>query len=85
MSFFIEREGPYDIRKGAVFILPPARPTTQGTNSTPFRCTLICNQLPSSIKSSKSTAELKTNLKHLENIGCAFVLCRVFFLGNFLP
>ena len=70
ITFFIEREVPYDIRKGAMLI-HPAKLTTQGTNSTPFGATLMCNLLPSSIKSSKSIAELKTNLKQHENIDCA--------------
>ena len=52
-------------------LIHPAKLTTQGTNSTPFGATLMCNLLPSSIKSSKSIAELKTNLKQHENIDCA--------------
>ena len=56
-DFFREREAPYNLKKDAVVFLPPARPTTCGKNSTHFHGTLIWNQLPSLIKSSKSIIE----------------------------
>ena len=54
---FREREAPINLRKVAVFFLALARSTTPGKNSAHFRGTLIWNQLPSSIKSSKSIIE----------------------------
>ena len=45
---------------------PPVNLTIHGSNSTCFLGMLIWNQLPSSIKSIKSTAELKRNLKQPE-------------------
>ena len=73
-SFFREREVPYNLRNNAVLFLPPARSTTHGTDSALFLYPLICNQLPSSLKSSKSNAEFKTNLKQLKNIDCSCVI-----------
>ena len=61
--FFREKKVPYILRKGAVLFLPPARSTTHGVNSAHFRGILIYNQLPSSIKPSKSIIEFNTNLK----------------------
>ena len=66
--FFRQRKGLFNLRKSAVFFLPSARSRTHGTNSTQFCGTLIRNQLPSSIKSSKSITKFKANLKHFENI-----------------
>ena len=45
--FSREREVPYNLRKGAVVYLPPARLATRGTNSAHFCGKLIWNQLPS--------------------------------------
>ena len=53
-----------------MIFLPPASLTTGGTNSAHFRDTLIWNQLLSSINSSKSIIETKTNLKQRGNIDC---------------
>ena len=58
MQHFIrEREAPYNLKKGVVVFVPPARSTTRGENSIHFRGTLIWNQLPSSIKSSQAISE----------------------------
>lgn len=73
-SFF--REAPYNLRKSAVFFIPPARATTYATNSAPFRGTLIWNRLPSSIKASKSITEFQTNLKIFGNIDCGCFISR---------
>ena len=59
-----------------MFFLPLARSTIHGNNFAHFRGTLTWNQLPISIKSSKSIAELKINLKKLGNIDCGCVVCR---------
>ena len=54
-SFFTHKEIPYNLRKGQVLSLPPARSTYYGTNSVHFRGSLIWNNLPRYIKSSRST------------------------------
>ena len=55
---------------------PSAMPTTHGTNSTPFRGTIVWNQLPSSIKSSRLLLNLKPNLKELRKIDSGIALSR---------
>ena len=74
--FFWKGKVPYNLRKVAVLYLPPASSTNHQTNSANFRRTLICNQLPISIKPSKSIIEFKTNLKRFGNIDCGCVICR---------
>ena len=63
-SFFTHEEIPYNLRKGQVLSLPPARSTYYGTNSVHFRGSLIWNNLPSYIKSSRSVCEFKNNIKN---------------------
>ena len=60
-SFFTHKEIPYNLRKGQVLSLPSARSTFYGTNSVHFRGSLIWNNLPSYIKSSRSVCEFKNN------------------------
>ena len=74
-----------------MLFLPSARSAIRGKNSTHLRGILIWNQLPSSIKSSKSVIELlKTNLKQLGKVDCGcvifvFSLMHVFiFISSFL-
>ena len=62
-----------------MIFLPHARSTTHGTNLVGFRGTLIWNQLPSSIKSSKPIIVFKTNLKQLFNIECFYICSLVFY------
>ena len=64
-----EREVPYILRNGAILFLSPARSSTHEINSAHFCGTLIWNQLPNTIKSSKSIIEFKANLKQLWNNG----------------
>ena len=75
-SFFTHKEITYNLRKGQVLSLPPARSTYYGTNSVHFRESLIWNNLPSCIKPSRSVCEFKNNIKNLINIDCACLICR---------
>ena len=59
-SFFTHKEIPYNLRKGQVLSLPPSRSTYYGTNSVHFRGSIIWNNLPSYIKSSRLVCEFKT-------------------------
>ena len=74
-SFFTHKETPYNLRKGQVLSLPPARSTYYGTNSVHFRGSLIWNNLPSYIKSSRSVCEFKNYIKNFRNIGCGCLIC----------
>ena len=61
--FFTHKKTPYNLSKGQVLSLPPARSTYYRTNSVDFRGSLIWNNLPSYIKSSRSVCEFKNNVK----------------------
>ena len=74
--FFTHKEIPYNLRKSQVLSLPPARSTYYGTNSVHFRGSLIWNNLPSYIKSSRSVCEFKNNIKNFRNIDCSCLICR---------
>ena len=50
-SFFTHKEIPYNLRKGQVLSLPPARSTYYGTILVHFRRSQIWNNLPGYIKS----------------------------------
>ena len=58
------KEIPYNLRKGQVLSLPPVRSAYYGTNSVHFRGSLIWNNLPGYIKSSRSVCEFKNNIKN---------------------
>ena len=73
-SFFTHKEIPYNLRKGQVLSLPPARSTYYGTNSKHFRGFLIWNNLPSYITSSRSVCEFKNNKAFQKYCGC--LICR---------
>ena len=75
-SFFTHKEIPYNLRKGQVLSLPPARSTCYKTNSVHFRGSLIWNNLPNYIKSSRSICKFKNNVKNFRDIDCSCLLCR---------
>ena len=65
----------YNLRKGPILYLPSTHLTYYGTNSVHFGGSLIWNNLPRDIKSSKSLSEFKTKIKNFGNIDCRCVIC----------
>ena len=65
----------YNLRKGPILYLPSMHSRYDGTNSVHFRGSLIWNNLPRDIKSSKSLSEFKTKIKNFGNIDCGCVIC----------
>ena len=65
-SYFKYREVPYNLRRGPVLFIPPARSTIYGANSMHFRGSLISNRLPNLVKSSRSIPEFKMLSRKLE-------------------
>ena len=74
--YFKYREVPYNVRRGPVLFIPPARSTIYGTNSAHFRGSLIWNKLPNLVKSSRSISEFKNVIKKIGNIDCGCMICR---------
>ena len=76
-TFFAHKEIPYNLRKDQVLPLPHARSTYYGTNSVHFRESLIWNNLPSYLKSSRAVCEFKNNIKNFRDICCGCLICRI--------
>ena len=75
-SYFKYREVPYNLRKGLVLFILPARSTIYGANSAHFHGSFIWNKLHHLVKSSKSIFEFKIIIKKIENIDCGCMICR---------
>ena len=65
-SYFKYRKVPYNLRRGPVLFIPPARSAIHGTNSAHFLESLIWNRLPNLVKSSRSLSEFKNVIKKSE-------------------
>ena len=72
------------ICKGQVLSLPPTRSTYYGTNSVHFRGSLIWNNLPSYIKSSRPVCEFKNNIKNFRDIYCGCLIYRTWIQMVFI-
>ena len=75
-TFFQNKDISYNLRRGPVLFIPPAKSTRYGTNSIQFRGSLVWNNLPSFIKTSSSVAIFKKNIKSIGNIECGCLICR---------
>ena len=75
-KFFSKYSVQYNLRKGDIVYLPPARPSCYGMNSLAFRGSLLWNTLPSNVKRSHNLEEFKLKLSNLGNIHCTCVVCR---------
>ena len=75
-SYFKYRKVPYNLRRGPVLFIPPARSTIYGTNSVHFLGSLIWNRLSKLVKSSRSITEFTNVIKKIGNIDCGCMICR---------
>ena len=75
-SYAKYKEVPYNLRRGPVLFIPPAKSTTYGTDSVHFLGCLIWNKLPNLVKSSRSMSEFKNVIRKIGNIDCEFMICR---------
>ena len=66
----------YNLRKGDIVYLLPARSSCNGINSLAFRGGLLWNSLPCNVKQSHNLEEFKLKLINLGNIYCTCVVCR---------
>ena len=75
-SYFNEKPVTYDSRKGTKAFLSPVKSFRLGLNSVHFRGSILCKNLPSSVKNSQTINEFKVKLKNLGNIHCTCGVCR---------
>ena len=66
----------YNLRKGDIVYLPPAKSSCYGINSLPFHGSLLWNSLLSNLKQSHNLEEFKLKLRNLGNIHCTCAACR---------
>ena len=75
-NFFRKNEVSYNLRRGDLVYLPPAKSTRYGINSLAFRGSLLWNNLPSHVKNSQTVEEFKIKVKNLRYIHCTCTVCR---------
>ena len=64
-NFFERNHIPYNLRRGDLLLLPPAKSTRYGVNSLAFRGSLLWNNLPPQVKESQTLEEFKSRIKNL--------------------
>ena len=69
-SYLKYREVQYNLRRGPVLSIPPARSKIYGINSVHLHGSLIWNKLPNLVKSSRSESEFKNITKKIKNVDC---------------
>ena len=75
-NFFERNHIPYNLRRGDILFLPPAKSTRYGVNSLAFRGSLLWNNLPHQVKESQTLEEFKNRIKNLRSIHCTCTVCR---------
>jgi len=75
-DYFTKKIMPYNLRRGEVLCLPKANSSYYGIHGFHFRGSILWNNLPSQIKSSRTVNEFKRSLKALGNIPCLCLICR---------
>ena len=75
-SYFSEKPLHCNLRNGNSLQLPLAKSYRFEINSLLFRRSILLNNLPFSVKKSKTKAEFKNKLKTLGNIDCTCVVCQ---------
>ena len=75
-NFFERNHIPYNLRRGDLLLLPPAKSIRYGVNSLAFRGSLLWNNLPPQVKESQTLEEFKNRIKNLRSIHCTCTVCR---------
>ena len=64
-NFFERDHTPYNLRRGDLLILSPAKSTRYDVNFLAFRVSLLWDNLPPQVNESQSLEELKNRIKNL--------------------
>ena len=64
-NFFERDHTPYNLRRGDLLILSPAKSTRYDVNFLAFRVSLLWDNLPAQVNESQSLEELKNRIKNL--------------------
>ena len=74
-SFFEKKPYLYNLQRGDLLHLPPAKSTGYSVNSFGFGGSLLWNNLPSQLKESRTLEEFKYRIKNFRYIQCSFTVC----------
>ena len=76
MCNFIEgKHTPYNLRRGDLLLLPPAKSIRHGVKFLAFRKSLLRNNPPPQVKKSQTLEEFKNRIKNLRFIPCTSTVC----------
>ena len=74
-EFFNKNPVQFNLQKGDIVYLPPARSSCYGINSPAFRGSLPWNSLSRNVKQSHNLEKFKLKLRNLGNTHCTCVAC----------
>ena len=75
-NFFERNHIPYNLQRGDLLLLPPAKSTSYGVNSLAFRGSLLWNNIQSQVEESQTLEEFKNSIKNLRSINSTCTVCR---------
>ena len=75
-NFFERNHTPYNLRRGDLLLLSPAKSIRCGVNSLAFQRSLLWKNLLPQVKESQTLQEFKNRIKNLRSIHCACTVCR---------
>ena len=75
-NFFERNHIPYNLPRGDLLLLSPAKSTRFGVNSLAFWGSLLWNNLTSQVKERQNLEVFKIRIKNLRSIHCTCTVCR---------
>ena len=75
-NFFERNHTPYNLQRGDLLLLPPAKSIRYGVNSLAFPGSLLWNNLPRQVKERQTLGEFKNRIKNLRSIRGTCTVCR---------
>ena len=72
-NFFERNHTCYNLRRGDLLLLPPAKSIRYGYNSLAFRGSLLWNNLPPQVKESQTLEEFKNIIKNLRSVSVTYI------------
>ena len=74
-NLFENNHIPYNLRRGDLLLLPPAKSTRYNIDSLAFLKRLLWSNHPSQVKESQTIEEFKNRIKNLRSIDCTSTVC----------
>ena len=77
-KLFVQSNNPYNLRSNPGFITENIKTVTYGSETLSYRGPQLWNQIPPSIKNSKTLIEFKTKIKSWKPMECKCRICKIF-------